>query len=97
MDESDKKLLLKIGRGYDDVIRRLTALENHMNPPTKAAAARSKDDVKLAHGTSAIELIFKDDTGDKVKQKVLVESLYATMKKLCEDNNIFQMNIKIDN
>lgn len=50
---------------------------------------------ELEEGDS-IQLTFKNGETDQMKQKVLIESLYMTLKKLCEDNNIEQLFIRIE-
>lgn len=47
-------------------------------------------------GASSIQLTFRDGKGDMMKQRILIESLYKTLKELCEKNGIEKLFIRIN-
>ena len=45
---------------------------------------------------SSIQIRFKNGQVDVIQHQILVESLYATLRQLCEDNDIEQLFIRIN-
>lgn len=109
--DKDRKLMLAIGKRLGAIevdIKQLksnaSALEQPLKTPTVSLSMspdikpRRVAVKKVARpGDSNIEIIFKDKRGNDPKQRVLVESLYKTLKNLCREHNIYTMNIKISN
>lgn len=73
----------------------------NMKPMLKHAGARKSLVESLFGGPAApqsVEIIFKDKSdADAVKQRILIESLYRTLKELCDKNGIETLQIRIDN
>jgi len=71
-------------------------------PSKKKALTNSKfsEDIPfgddIADEGSSIQIVFKHGEEDIMKHRILVESLYATLKELCEKNDIEKLLIRID-
>lgn len=47
-------------------------------------------------GADSIEITFRNGKGDMMKQRMLIETLYKTMKELCDKNDIERLLIRLD-
>lgn len=110
--EKDRKLMLSIAKKLRQLeldIKNVKGNASTLHQPLKAPAVSIKvsPDIKPTtrvpvkkeneFGNSKVEIVFKDKRGNDPKQRVLVESLYRTLKELCVKNNIYTMNIIISN
>lgn len=74
----------------------LSPIQPVKEPKAKAKRFRmDKPFGEMDEGTS-IQITFKHGPADEMKYQVLVESLYMTLKQLCEDNDIEKLLIKIE-
>jgi len=54
------------------------------------------DELPTDESQSAIQITFRNGRGDMMKQRILMESLYKTMKEICEKNDIEKLLIRIN-
>lgn len=106
--QKDREFILKAMRSFDEYKKstdlRLSALEGKgkevLSPiqrkPRKESEVRRDIPFGAVEEGSSIQIVFRKGRGDEVKQQVLVESLYLTLKQLCEDNDIEQLLIRIE-
>lgn len=107
--QKDRDFILKAMRSFDEYKKstdlRLSALEGKgkgvLSPIQRKPRKESEVRRDIPFGAvekegSSIQIVFSKGRGDEVKQQVLVESLYLTLKQLCEDNDIEQLLIRIE-
>jgi hypothetical protein len=76
-------------------------VEDVIDDPTLDPAKKQPSNLKSLFGgellpaDQTIEVVFKDKQGDEIKQRILIESLYKTLKELCEKNRIDTLQIRI--
>lgn len=110
--KKDREFIIKIAKMVDDNKKatdlRLDKLEGKddtvLSPiqPVKAKRNNKRDRFSWdkpfgeMDSGSAIQITFKKGQDDAMKQQVLIESIYMTLKQLCEDNAIEKLLIKIE-
>lgn len=109
--EADRKLIRAMAKnceGHESRIKDLEALvlKPEVSPVKMGSTLKHVQSKKSApeslfggpiNGDHTIEVIFKDKQGDDVKQRILIESLYKTLKELCTQNGIDTLQIRIKN
>lgn len=72
----------------------------HAPKKSKAKNSKFSEDIPFGdeniEGESSIQIVFKHGDKDVIKNQILVESLYATLKELCEKNDIEKLLIRIE-
>jgi hypothetical protein len=102
--KKDRDFLVKIAKSVETLRKdhdfRLLLLENADGTKavkqTKINASKKQVD-DIIENNNTIQAKFVDDATNDPAKQILIESLYATMKELCEKNGIEKLIIKIDN
>lgn len=108
--DADRKFILKIMKSLEDYKKstdaRLSKLEGkdekvlspiqRANPPKEDKRFRKDLPFGDPEAGNSIQITFKSGMADAMKQQVLVESLYMTLRQLCDDNDIEQLLIRIE-
>lgn len=100
--EKDRQFIRKIATKLETIDIRLKNLEKKTGSSGTPSPISGKQPVSVPRGArgnpgSTIDIVFKDRRANEPRQKILVESLYQTLREVCEQNNIYTLDIKISN
>ena len=107
--ETDRQHIMKLVKQHNELKgnfeRRISDLEKISSKPlaeavpspfTREHIGKHKEAAQ-SDSSQAVRIIFKPNAGTEDQQRILVTSLYKTLKELCDKNGIETMDICINN
>lgn len=101
--EDDRRFIRVIANSVTALEKRMTALEtigvvNETKPRKKRSKVHEDSDMRFkGSNDSSVEVTFLQPEANLDKQRVLIESVYQTLRDLCSKHGIATMDIFINN